>query len=93
MAALTAATSRLLWLVLIQPMVQADEHWRGLQCGSITGDRNTAVVDAVRASAIDWFQGEASPDHWLVRGTQASCQAAPEGDCARSPRPGAGNAA
>ena len=65
--------------VLIQPMVQAEAAGVAFSADPMTGDRKTAVIDAVRGLGDRLVSGEASPDHWLVRGTQASCQAAPEG--------------
>ena len=65
--------------VLIQPMVHADAAGVAFSADPITGDRKTAVVDAVRGLGDRLVSGEASPDQWLVHGTQASCQAAPEG--------------
>ncbi len=63
--------------VLIQPMVQAEAAGVAFSADPITGDRNTAVVDAVLGLGDRLVSGEASPDHWLVCGTQVSCQAAP----------------
>jgi pyruvate,water dikinase len=65
--------------VLIQPMVQAEAAGVAFSADPITGDRRTAVVDAVRGLGDRLVSGEASPDHWVVQGTQASCEAAPEG--------------
>src|SRR6185503_7110741 len=64
--------------VLIQPMVQADAAGVAFSADPITGDRKTAVIDAVKGLGDRLASGEASPDHWLLRGTQTSCQAAPE---------------
>lgn len=64
--------------VLIQPMVQAEAAGVAFSADPITGDRNTAVVDAVLGLGDRLVSGEASPDHWLVCGTHVSCQAAPE---------------
>jgi pyruvate,water dikinase len=65
--------------VLIQPMVQAEAAGVAFSADPVTGDRKTAVIDAVRGLGDRLVSGEASPDQWLVRGTQVSCQAAPEG--------------
>jgi phosphohistidine swiveling domain-containing protein len=64
--------------VLIQPMVEADAAGVAFSADPVTGDRNTCVIDAVRGLGDRLVSGQASPDHWLVRGTQASCQSAPE---------------
>ncbi len=65
--------------VLIQPMVPADAAGVAFSADPITGDRNTSVVNAIRGLGERLVSGLASPDHWLVRGTQASCRSAPEG--------------
>ena len=65
--------------VLIQPMVAADVAGVAFSADPITGDRNTCVIDAVQGLGDRLVSGHASPDHWLVRGTQASRQAGPEG--------------
>jgi rifampicin phosphotransferase len=65
--------------VLIQPMVEADAAGVAFSADPITGDRNTCVIDAVRGLGDRLVSGQASPDHWLVRGMQARCQSAPEG--------------
>jgi rifampicin phosphotransferase len=65
--------------VLIQPMVPADASGVAFSADPITGDRNTSVVNAIQGLGDRLASGLASPDHWLVRGTQASCRSAPEG--------------
>jgi rifampicin phosphotransferase len=65
--------------VLIQPMVAAHAAGVGFSADPITGDRNTSVVNAIRGLGDRLVSGLASPDHWLVRGTLASCRLAPEG--------------
>jgi rifampicin phosphotransferase len=64
--------------VLIQPMVKADAAGVAFSADPVTGERDTCVIDAVRGLGDRLVSGEASPDHWLVRGTQASYESAPE---------------
>src|SRR5215207_1920925 len=65
--------------VLILPMVQADAAGVAFSADPISGDRGTAVVNAVRGLGERLVSGQASPDEWVVRGGEASCRAAPEG--------------
>ncbi len=65
--------------VLIQPMVEADAAGVALSADPVTGDPNTSVVNAVRGLGDRLVSGLASPDDWLVRGTQAICRSTPEG--------------
>jgi pyruvate,water dikinase len=64
--------------VLIQPMAKADAAGVAFSADPVTGERDTCVIDAVRGLGDRLVSGEASPDHWLVRGTQASYESAPE---------------
>jgi pyruvate,water dikinase len=72
-------TGRVAMAVLIQPMVEADAAGVAFSADPVTGDRNTCVIDAVRGLGDRLVSGQASPDHWLVKGLQARCQSAPEG--------------
>ena len=65
--------------VLVQPMVAAEAAGVAFSADPVTGDRATAVVNAVRGLGDRLVAGRASPDEWLVRGEQAACRAAPEG--------------
>jgi phosphohistidine swiveling domain-containing protein len=65
--------------VLILPMVQADAAGVAFSADPISGDRGTALVNAVRGLGERLVSGNASPDEWVVRGGDASRRAAPEG--------------
>src|SRR5262249_8597155 len=45
----------------------------------LTGDRSETLVSAVRGLGERLVSGQASPDEWVVKGSAASCQRAPEG--------------
>ena len=65
--------------VLVQPMVAAEAAGVAFSADPVTGDRDTAVVNAVRGLGDRLVAGRASPDEWVVRGAAATCRAAPEG--------------
>jgi phosphohistidine swiveling domain-containing protein len=65
--------------VLVQPMVAAEAAGVAFSADPVTGDRDTAVVNAVRDLGDRLVAGRASPDEWVVRGAAATCRAAPEG--------------
>jgi len=65
--------------VLVQPMVAAEAAGVAFSADPVTGDRDTAVVNAVRGLGDRLVAGGASPDEWVVRGAAATCRAAPEG--------------
>jgi hypothetical protein len=65
--------------VLVQPMVAAKAAGVAFSADPVTGDRATAVVNAVRGLGDRLVAGRASPDEWVVRGVAATCRAAPEG--------------
>ncbi|HEV8650500.1 MAG TPA: PEP/pyruvate-binding domain-containing protein [Actinomycetes bacterium] len=65
--------------VLVQPMVAAEAAGVAFSADPVTGDRATAVVNAVRGLGDRLVAGRASPDEWAVSGTAATCRAAPEG--------------
>src|SRR6266540_6216763 len=65
--------------VLVQPMVAADAAGVAFGADPVSGDRNTAVVNAVRGLGDRLVAGRVSPDEWVVRGVAATCRAAPEG--------------
>src|SRR5215204_3720632 len=64
--------------VLILPMVQADAAGVAFSADPISGDRGTAVVNAVRGLGERLVSGYTSPDDWVVRGGQARPRAEPE---------------
>jgi pyruvate,water dikinase len=65
--------------VLIQPLVAPEAAGVAFSADPVTGDRDTAVVNAVRGLGERLVAGRASPDEWVVRGGEATCRAAPEG--------------
>jgi phosphohistidine swiveling domain-containing protein len=65
--------------VLVQPMVAAEAAGVAFSADPVSGDRHTAVVNAVRGLGDRLVAGGASPDEWVVRGVAATCRAAPEG--------------
>jgi pyruvate,water dikinase len=65
--------------VLVQPMVPAEAAGVAFSADPVSGDRDTAVVNAVRGLGDRLVAGAASPDEWEVRGAAATCRAAPEG--------------
>jgi rifampicin phosphotransferase len=65
--------------VLILPMVQADAAGVAFSADPISGDRGTAVVNAVRGLGERLVSGQASPDEWVVRNGEAHPRATPEG--------------
>ncbi|HKE99203.1 MAG TPA: PEP/pyruvate-binding domain-containing protein [Actinomycetes bacterium] len=65
--------------VLVQPMVAAEAAGVAFSADPVDGDRDTALVSAVRGLGDRLAAGAASPDEWVVRGGEATCRAAPEG--------------
>ena len=65
--------------VLVQPMVQAQAAGVAFTADPVTGDRDTALVSAVRGIGDRLAAGEVSPDEWVIRGEAVTCRAAPEG--------------
>ena len=65
--------------VLVQPMVAAEAAGVAFSADPVTGDRDTAVVNAVCGLGDRLVAGRASPDEWVVRGAAVTCRAAPEG--------------
>jgi pyruvate,water dikinase len=64
--------------VLVQQLVEADAAGVAFTANPVTGDRATTVVSAVRGLGERLVSGQASPDEWLVRGDDVTCQSAPE---------------
>jgi pyruvate,water dikinase len=75
----TGSAGQVAMAVLILPMVQADAAGVAFSADPITGDRRTAIVNAVRGLGERLVSGNASPDEWVIRGGEANCRAAPEG--------------
>jgi rifampicin phosphotransferase len=65
--------------VLVQPMVAAEAAGVAFSADPVSGDRDTAVVNAVRGLGDRLVSGQASPDEWAVRGAATIWRAAPEG--------------
>ena len=65
--------------VLVQPMVEAQAAGVAFTADPVTGDRDTALVSAVRGLGDRLASGEVSPDEWVIRGEAVTCRAAPEG--------------
>jgi rifampicin phosphotransferase len=73
------AGSQVAMAVLVQPMVAAEAAGVAFSADPVTGDRDAAVVSAVRGLGDRLVAGAASPDEWVVRGQEATCRVAPEG--------------
>jgi len=65
--------------VLIQHLVRGDAAGVAFTANPVTGERTEVAVSAVRGLGERLVSGQASPDEWLVRGTEATCRSAPEG--------------
>lgn len=59
--------------ILVQRMVKADAAGVAYSANPVTGDREEAVVSAVRGLGERLVSGEAAPDEWIVRGEVALC--------------------
>ncbi|HEY5881773.1 MAG TPA: PEP/pyruvate-binding domain-containing protein [Nakamurella sp.] len=64
--------------MLVQPMVQAQAAGVAFTADPVTGDRDTALVSAVRGLGDRLAAGAVSPDEWVIRGEKATCRAAPD---------------
>jgi pyruvate,water dikinase len=64
--------------VLIQRLVEADAAGVAFTANPVTGVRSETVVSAVRGLGERLVSGQATPDEWVVRGSEAICQQAPE---------------
>ena len=62
--------------VLIQRLVHADAAGVAFTANPITGDRTEVVISAVRGLGERLVSGQASPDEWSVRGSDAVCHRA-----------------
>lgn len=65
--------------VLIQCLIHADAAGVAFTANPVSGDRTETVVSAVRGLGERLVSGQASPDEWRVKGSEAICQRAPEG--------------
>jgi pyruvate,water dikinase len=65
--------------VLVQSMVPADAAGVAFTADPLTGDRDVAVVSAVRGVGERLVGGEAVGDEWMVRGEAAECRRRTEG--------------
>jgi rifampicin phosphotransferase len=64
--------------VLVQVMVPADAAGVAFTANPLTGDRDEAVITAVRGLGERLVAGQATGDQWVVRDGQASCTRATE---------------
>ncbi len=64
--------------VLVQRLVEAESAGVAFTANPVTGDRTEVVISAVRGLGERLVSGQASPDEWSVRGSDAVCLAASE---------------
>jgi rifampicin phosphotransferase len=64
--------------VLVQRLVQPDAAGVAFTANPVTGDLGEVVVSAVKGLGERLVSGQASPDEWVVRGSEAICRSAPE---------------
>jgi rifampicin phosphotransferase len=65
--------------VLVQRMVAADAAGVAFSVNPVTGDREEALVSAVRGLGDRLASGEVTPDEWVVRETTVRCRTASKG--------------
>jgi rifampicin phosphotransferase len=65
--------------VLIQRMVAADAAGVAFSAHPVTGDREEALVSAVKGLGDRLASGEVTPEEWVVRGDAATCRTASVG--------------
>ncbi len=65
--------------VLVQHLVPADAAGVAFTANPVTGNRAEVVLSAVKGLGERLVSGQASPDEWLVKDKDATCQSAPEG--------------
>jgi phosphohistidine swiveling domain-containing protein len=65
--------------VLVQKLVSADAAGVAFTANPVTGDRSETVVSAVRGLGERLVSGQVTPDEWVVKDGNATCQSAPEG--------------
>lgn len=64
--------------VLVQQLVPAHAAGVAFTANPVTGDRTEVVISAVRGLGERLVSGQASPDEWSVRGSDAICHTATE---------------
>jgi len=64
--------------VLVQRLIPADAAGVAFTANPVNGNRNQAVVSAVRGLGERLVSGNASPDEWIVSGQEATRTSAPE---------------
>ena len=64
--------------LLIQVMIPADASGVAFSVNPVSGDRDEAVVSAVRGLGERLVSGQVSPDEWFVKGRVATCLSSPE---------------
>ena len=64
--------------LLVQRMVVADASGVVFTANPVNGNRDETMVSAVRGLGERLVSGKASPDEWIVKGTDVTCQSAPE---------------
>ena len=64
--------------VLVQRLVRPDAAGVAFTANPVTGARDEVVISAVKGLGERLVSGQASPDEWVVRGSEAICQRAPE---------------
>ncbi len=65
--------------VLVQLLIHAEAAGVAFTANPVTGDRSESVVSAVRGLGERLVSGQASPDEWLVNGSDITCRRKPEG--------------
>ena len=64
--------------VLIQLLIPAEAAGVAFTANPVTGDQTESVVSAVRGLGERLVSGQASPDEWLVQGSDVICRRSPE---------------
>lgn len=72
------STPRISMAVLVQRLVNADSAGVAFTANPVSGDRNELVVNAVKGLGERLVSGKATPDEWVVRGSEAMCKSAAE---------------
>jgi pyruvate,water dikinase len=65
--------------VLVQRQIHADAAGVAFTANPVTGNREETLVSAVRGLGERLVSGQASPDEWIVRGTEVVSQVVSEG--------------
>ncbi|HEX6147182.1 MAG TPA: PEP/pyruvate-binding domain-containing protein, partial [Acidimicrobiia bacterium] len=64
--------------LLIQKMVAAEAAGVAFSANPVTGHRGEVLINAVRGLGDRLVSGEASPDQWVVRGSDSRCETSAE---------------